>query len=48
MTGAAVVLAFAAGVSVGFTLGRVFERWQWHKLQVRMTELIKRIEELET
>lgn len=27
----AVLLAFAAGVSVGFTQGRVFERIQWSK-----------------
>ena len=26
-----VLLAFAAGISVGFTLGRFFERWgQWN------------------
>ena len=25
----AVILALAAGVSLGFTLGRVFERWEF-------------------
>ena len=26
-----VLLGFASGISVGFTLGRVFERIQWSK-----------------
>lgn len=26
-----ILLSFAAGLSVGFTLGRVFERIQWDK-----------------
>lgn len=24
-----ILLAFAAGISVGFTMGRVFERWEF-------------------
>jgi ABC-type nitrate/sulfonate/bicarbonate transport system permease component len=30
-TAAAVLLAFAAGTSMGFTLGRLFERMEWTK-----------------
>lgn len=37
--GAAVVpvmLAFAAGISVGFTLGRIFERWEFTRKGYRI------------
>lgn len=36
MTVAEVLLAFAAGTSVGFTLGRVFERWEFVRRGYRL------------
>jgi hypothetical protein len=32
----AVMLAFAAGVSFGFTMGRVFERWEFIRKGYRL------------
>lgn len=32
------MLAFAAGLSVGFTLGRFFERWEYHRKGYRIDD----------
>jgi len=36
MAVASVLLAFAAGVSFGFTVGRVFERWEFIRKGYRL------------
>jgi hypothetical protein len=30
------MLAFASGLSVGFALGRTFERWEYHRRGYRL------------
>lgn len=34
-----IMLAFAAGISVGFTLGRVFERWEFVRKGYRLPRM---------
>lgn len=34
----AIMLAFAAGASIGFTQGRVFERWEFTRKGYRIDE----------